>query len=327
MEQRVLILCDPEEDYAQRMSDYMRREKFFPWTVKVYTRATELQENVRLKQKDMLVISESVFEEGMQKLGAGKTIILNETGIVKGQKLNNVNKYQEAEKVIQELLELGDVEGQALQDGIGAKIIGLYSPIGRCLQTSFGLCLGKILARKGKTLYLGMESYCGVEGMQSENGVDLSSLLYLMQDEENFAINARRQIYSDDKLDYIPAMVNGRNLIMVEPEEWKKLLYHMQFTLGYEYIIMDLSENVQGLFELLRMCVRVYSLAKDDPIAKRKMDQYGQLLSAMEYEDVKKKMCICKLPIFRNIPSSMAAASKGDLADYVRKLVEREEWY
>ncbi|MBQ8823173.1 MAG: hypothetical protein IJZ82_11055 [Lachnospiraceae bacterium] len=327
MEQRVLILCDPEEDYAQRMSDYMRRDKFFPWMVKVYTHVAQLHECAKLHSRDMLVISESVYQEDVQKLGAGKTVILNETGIVKDQKLNNVNKYQEAEKVIQQLKELGGVNGRMLEESIGAKLIGLYSPIRRCLQTSFGLCLGRLLSQKGKTLYLSFEQYSGVEGMQSCDGVDLSSLLYLLADEDKFMASARRQIRREENFEYVSTMVNPQNLLMIGAEEWKRLLYQLQTCLGYEYIILDLSESVQGLFDILRMCVRVYSMAKDDPIAKRKLDQYEQLLSLMEYGDVREKTSICRLPLFRNIPTSIAAASKGDLADYVRKLVEKEEWY
>lgn len=293
----------------------------------MYTHVAQLQEGARMQPEDMLVISESVYEEEVQKLGAGRTVILNETGIVKEQKLHNVDKYQEAEKVVQQLLELGGIAGKALQKGDGARIIGLYSPIRRCLQTSFGLCLGKLLSQKGKTLYLSFEQHCGVEGMQSSNGLDLSSLLYLLEDEGSFVANAQRQIRRDESFDYVSAMVNGQNLMLISAEEWKRLLFHLQHSLGYEYIILDLSESVQGLFELLRMCVRVYSMAKDDPIAKRKMDQYEQFLSVMEYEDVKEKMNICRLPLFRNIPTSIGAATKGDLADYVRKLVEKEEWY
>ncbi len=327
MEQRVLILCDPEEDYAQRMSDYMRRDKFFPWRVKVYTHVSQLHECVKLQSRDMLVISESAYQEDVLRLGAGKTVILNETGIVKGQKLNNVNKYQEAEKVIQQIKELGGVSDRMLEEGMGARFIGLYSPIRRCLQTSFGLCLGKLLAQRGKTLYLSFETYSGVEGFNSCDGVDLSSLLYLLSDEEKFAAGARRQIRREENFEYVSTMVNPQNLLLISAAEWKKLLYLLQKGFGYEYIILDLSENVQGLFDILRMCARVYSMAKDDPIAKRKMDQYEQLLSLMEYGDVREKTCICRLPLFRNIPTSVAAATKGDLADYVRKLVEMEEWY
>ena len=327
MEQGMLILCDPEEDYAQRMSDFMRRDKFFPWRVKVYTHVSQLHECAKLHTRDMLVISESAYQEDVLKLGAGKTVILNETGIVKEQKLNNVNKYQEAEAVIQQLKELGGVCDLRLEEGMGARLIGLYSPIRRSLQTSFGLCLGKLLSQRGRTLYLSFETYSGVEGLFCSDGVDLSSLLYLLTEEEKFAAGAKRQIRREENFEYVSTMVNPQNLLMVGAEEWKRLLFQLQKSFGYEYIILDLSENVQGLFDILRMCVRVYSMAKDDPIAKRKMDQYEQLLSLMEYGDVREKTSICRLPLFRNIPTSISGTAKGDLADYVRKLVEKEEWY
>ena len=327
MEQRVLVLCDPEEDYAQRMADFMRRDKFFPWRVKVYTHVDQLQECVGLHSRDMLVIAESVYQEDVLKLGAGKTVILNETGIVREEKLNNVSKYQKAEVVVQQLKELGDLEEAFLEEGMETKLIGLYSPIRRSLQTSFGLCLGKLLSQRGRTLYLSFEAYSGVEGLPGCDGVDLSTLLYLLTDEKKFRAGARRQIRREENFEYVCSMVNPQNLLMVGVGEWRKLLYHLQKSFGYEYIILDLSESVQGLFDILRMCTRVYCMAKDNPIAKRKLDQYEQLLSLMEYGDVREKTSICRLPLFRNIPTTVMAAAKGDLADYVRKLVEKEEWY
>lgn len=326
MEQKVLILCDPEEDYVFRMSDYMRRDKFFPWTVKVYTRIAGLYESAG-QPVDMLVVAESVYEDKMQGLGAGKTVILKESGTVKNQKVNSVDKYQSAGNVVQRLMELGGVTWKKAEHVEGAKLIGLYSPVHRSLQTSFGLCLGRLLSGRGKTLYLNFEAYPGVEELQGCGGMDLSSMLYYLDDEEHFMANIGRMIRRSENFDYVPAMVNGQNLLMVSSEDWKRLLYKLQQVMGYEYIVLDLSESVQGLFDILRMCVRVYSMAKDDPIAKRKMDQYEQLLSAMEYEDVRKKLNICRLPLFRNIPTSIETAAKGELADYVRKMIEKEEWY
>lgn len=326
MEQKVLVLCDPEEDYAFRMSDYMRRDKFFPWTIKVYTQTAGLYESEG-QPVDMLVVSESAYEEKLLGLCAGKTVILKEAGTIKNQKVNSVDKYQPAGKVVQRLMELGGITWKQAENVEGAKLIGLYSPVRRSLQTSFGMCLGRLLAGKGKTLYLSFESYPGIEELQGKGGADLSSLLYYLEDEEHFTVNTGRVIRRSENFDYVPAMINGQNLLMVSCEEWKQLLYKLQHVMGYEYIVLDLSESVQGLFDILRMCVRVYSMAKDDPIAKRKLDQYEQLLSAMEYEDVRKKLNICKLPLFRNIPTSIETAAKGELADYVRKMIEKEEWY
>lgn len=326
MKQGVLVFCDPEEDYAQRMCDYMRKDKLFPWSVKVYTHTSQLLESVKERQADMLVVSERIYQEELQKLCAGKTVILNETGTVRWEKVNNVDKYQEAGKVLQQLMELGDVPSPGLGRETGAKLIGLYSPVRRCLQTSFGLCYGKLLARKGKTLYLSFEQYCGMEELRGNSGMDITSLLYYLGEEGQFVTKAKGAIRQSGDMDYVEAVVNGQNLLYISCGEWKALLRKLTTLLGYEYIILDLSESVQGLFEILRMCERVYTLAKDDPIAKRKIDQYEQLLSAVEYQDVREKMSIYRLPLFRNIPLSMEQATKGDLADYVRQLVEKEEW-
>ena len=40
-------------------------------------------------------------------------------------------------------------------------IIGVFSPLGRCLKTSFALALGQILAKERAVLYLNLESYSG----------------------------------------------------------------------------------------------------------------------------------------------------------------------
>ncbi|MDQ9824849.1 hypothetical protein RFZ44_16190, partial [Acinetobacter sp. 163] len=43
------------------------------------------------------------------------------------------------------------------------EILGVYSPVGRCLKTSFALALGQILARERAVLYLNLEEYSGFE--------------------------------------------------------------------------------------------------------------------------------------------------------------------
>lgn len=326
LKQGVLIFCDPEEDYAQRMSDYMRRDKLFPWTVKVYTQVSGLMEGMAEWKADMLVVSERVYEGNMQRLGAGKTVILDETGTQSWDKVDRIDKYQEAAKVLQQLMELGDSPLTELREGEGARLIGLYSPVKRCLQTSFGLCCGKLLAKRGRTLYLSFEQYCAVEGLQGREGKDLLSLLYFMGDEEHFVAKAKGMIRKCGDLDYVESVVNGQNLLLVGKEEWRALLYRLSMQLGYDYIILDLSEGIQGLFDILRMCSRVYTLSKEDPIAKRKIDQYEQLLAMVEYEDVIEKLNICRLPLFRDVPLSIEQTTKGDLADYVRQLLEKEEW-
>ena len=79
-----------------------------------------------------------------------------------------------------------------------------------------------------------------------------------------------------------------------------------------------------GLFEILNLCHKVYTIAREDSKALQKMNRYEQLLSLMEYEDVKVKTTKCHLPLFRKLPSEVESFSKGELAEYVGELLEKE---
>ena len=62
------------------------------------------------------------------------------------------------------------------------EILGVFSPLGRCLKTSFALTLGQILAKDKAVLYLNMEEYSGFEELLGKGFAhNLSDLLYYVQ--------------------------------------------------------------------------------------------------------------------------------------------------
>ena len=90
-------------------------------------------------------------------------------------------------------------------------------------------------------------------------------------------------------------------------------------------MILDLSESIQGLLEVLQLCIRVFTLTKEDHMSQCKLDQYEQLLSLCEKEEVKVKTKKLSLPYFRRLPAEMEQYTRGELADYVRKEIETLE--
>ena len=73
----------------------------------------------------------------------------------------------------------------------------------------------------------------------------------------------RQVIQHKGGLDYIPPMRNGQNLLEIPPEEWRNLFQRIEELGKYEYVILDLSESIQGLFEVLQICTRVFTLTKE----------------------------------------------------------------
>ena len=330
MEHKILALCDPEVDYAQHMADFLRRKKDAVWEIRVFSEKKELLEFAKQEPIEILLIAEAVYGDFVQGLNVKMPIILSETGMVKEHGLVHIDKYQPAEQVRQEILyhymEHSE-ERYIRMPGRGkAKLIGMYSPVKRCLQTTFALTFSQLLAEKYRTLYLSFEYFCGQEEWKDCKRQDLSTLLYHRQNKGQLqGMYLQTLVRKEGNLDCVIPMMNGENLLYITPEEWKKLLDNLIYCGEYEYVVLDLSENLQGLFEILRACDHIYTMVLEDPAAQQKVCAYEQLLLLQEYGDVKEKTSKCRLPIFRKLPESLNQYTKGELADYIRGMLRGEE--
>lgn len=329
MEQKIFVLCDPEEEYARHMSAFLRKEKELPWQVVVYTEVDELIRFGKGHPVQLLLIAESAFREDIRGFPTELLVILNESGLLRHADLKNIDKYQPAENVLKELLAYyADQESvflPRLQQAGQTRLIGMYSPVRRCLQTTFALVYARLLAEEQHVLYLNFEHYTGVEELMPRQDRDLCALLYYLQtNRANFLLRMRTFLRRDGNLDYMAPVFSGQNLLYVTVQEWKQLLNWILDSGNYDYVVMDLSDNMQGLYEILRLCSRVYTIVKEDAVARRKISQYEQLLALYEYGDVLEKTKRCELPLFRELPEMLDQYTQSDLAEYVRGLLREE---
>jgi len=330
---KVMVLCDLEEDYAQLMTEFLRKQKNLPWKLRTYTNVRDL---LREEQKtvEMMVVAERAFCEEMRVLCPQCLVILSESGMMKWENLFYVDKYQEAEEVLKYLLGVY-VEQEEMQPSEFSRLPGLrkngrtvfignYSPVRRCMQTSFAITMSQLLAQEHPTLYLNFEHYAGIsELLPDMQTLDIADLLYFLNAEKDkFRLRMQTMLRHRGGLDYIPPMKAGQNLLTVTAAEWLGLLQKLEEMGEYEYVVLDLSESMQGLFEILRLCTRVYTLTREDRIAKTKLLQYEQVLSLYEYKDVldkTKRLCLSHI---RRLPGELEQLTKGDLADLVRGILK-----
>lgn len=320
----VLVLCDAEEEYAVLMTEFIKKHKEIPWEIHTYTETDRMLQEERHQKIAILVVAESSYTEEIKELNSGRVVILNESGMLKWGQLHNVSKYQQAESVLREVLEvyleIAESTFPNLTTDSKTKLIGIYSPVKRCLQTPFAMVMGQILAGKGRTLYLNFEHYAGrTELLGDEQTRDLADLLYFLNTEgEKFRLRMQTIIRKNGQMDYVPPVKCGENLLTILPGEWIKLLKKITELGIYEYIVLDLSESMQGVFDILRSCTKVFTLVKEDDVAQSKLLQYEQLLALYQYEDVLMKTCKCTPPKLPRLPRTIDEYSKSQLADYVR---------
>ena len=321
----ILILCDTEEEYAGLLTDYLRGRKDLPWEIRTYTMVDLLLQEERQGQVSMLVVAEGAYSEELQVLQPLRTIILNESGVVKWGQHYQINKYQQADRVLKELLEIYmEIAANGLPNlccKSNTRFIGMYSPVKRCLQTSVAMTMSQMLAEEHRTLYLNFEHYAGITELLPEvQSRDMADLLYFLNVEQGkFRLRMQTIVQKKGRLDYVPPMRCGQNLLTVTAAEWMQFIQKLAELGEYEYVILDLSDSIQGLFDILRNCCRVFTLTGEDRIARSKLLQYEQLLSLYEYEDVWQKTCRSAPPHIRRLPEEPEQYVRGELAEFVRK--------
>lgn len=329
-EEKLLVLCDEEEEYARLLTDFLQRQRDLPWRIHTYTSIDELMRSEK-EPVMLLAVSESAYSEALQALQPLRTVILNESGVIRWKDVPCVDKYQAAEEVLKYLLqiymEVADTGLPRLRQGCRTKFIGNYTPVHRSMQTSFALTMSQMLAREHATLYLNFEHYAGIgELLPDLQTLDLADLLYFLNaEQEKFRLRLQTMLRHVGNLDYIPPMKSGQNLLTVQTAEWLGLLQKIEELGEYEYVILDLSESMQGLFEILRLCRRVYTLTREDRIAKAKLLQYEQLLSLYGYGDVLEKTRQPSLPQIRRLPEELEQLTRGELAALAEGLIRELE--
>ena len=330
MRKKILALCDSEKDYLENLTAYIKEREGIPFEIHAYSGADKLLEFGKREKIELLVVAESDYTYEVAGLETGKTLLLNESGTIQGENIRNIDKYQKAEKVWQELVEsyaelVGDDEKRLLGKE-AAKIIGLYSPVRRCLQTSFALTLGQALSENKKVLYISFEHYAGWNQLLQKNvRGDLPALLYFVNEsDEKFYCRLQSMTLRIGQMYYIPPAYAGQNLIYVRAADWQKLITRIAQAGGFDYLILDLSESIQGTYELLRTCDRIYTIVREDEQARAKLAQYEELLAAYDYEDILEKTQKKILPSFKRLPRRIEQYTGGELADYIRKLINED---
>lgn len=333
MRHKIMAICDTEEGYAFRMAEYLLEKVKLPYTLHLFTAVEELEKFAGREEIEVLLIAESAWRllrEEYVRDQVAQMFVLQESGEAVQEDMRCISKYQSPEQVVREML-------NAIADGGGwedhpeavdtaAKMIGIYSPVKRCLQTSFALSLGQLLAKEHKTIYLNFEMYSGLgELLRREYQTDMLDVMYYFQNaREKLALRLPTIIQNAGGLDYIPPMQYSLGLKEVPGEQWLALCRDLAAIGEYEYMILDLDDGIDGLFDLLKSCQKIYTITKDDPFAQAKLGQYERMLQHEELEEISEKTVKCRFPIFRQLPDSLDMMTHGELAGYVKSIIKED---
>lgn len=337
MKGRILAVCDLEVVYASQFMEHMNQRKNLPFEVRAFTSIESLLEFMEKTPIEILLISEKVMKGDLgetAKWNVGQIIILGE-GMrqIPFMEYPTVSKYQSSDSVIREVMTVYASKNKVKRETSilkkDAKVIGIYSPVGRCMKTSLALTMGEILSRDRTSLYLNMESYAGFESLfRVKYNRTLSDVIYYLRKEnENMVHRMNGIVQTMEHLDYIPPVPFPQDVSSVKAKEWIELIDILRYESRYEIIILDIGEGVENVYALLEQCDLIFVPVKSDPLSLAKMQQFEQILELWNGNNVADRIRKIKVPYY-NLQERKGTFLKqmvwSEFGDYVRELIRRE---
>ena len=179
-----------------------------------------------------------------------------------------------------ELISEFDTSGSSVRrDKTGteqARMIGFFSPVRRCSQTTLGLMVGNVLSEKKKVLYITFEcfsTFWSLTGCNKDKTIE-DLLLISKISPDKFITTFRNTVYHGESIDILPPIKTLQQTLNVRAKDWMELINRIKSECGYDVVILDLSEAVHGLLDILAMCDQIYTVTADDAYSKAKINEY-----------------------------------------------------
>lgn len=325
----ILAILDQDKKYVGKLANYMEKRGNMPFEIQGFDSCVRLHTFMQEHMVSVLLLSEKWQYEDFQ--GMAELIILltdkstSERLEILDREPVSVCKFQSAEMICKKVLNIctncsiAESFAGAIPLKASCEIVGVYSPIKRSLQTSFAFIYSRLKSNRKKTLYLNFEVFSGFSNwFQKEFQTDLMDLMYFLNDEKRFLLKLASMTEQFGNVQYIPPAFSYEDFMAISAEQWLHFIQTIATKSDYEVIVLDLGDHMQGLFSILSMCDKIFTITKPDGLAQAKIATYEELLRLSGKEDVLRKTIKCKLPQFKEIPQDVDMLCYSQLAEYMK---------
>lgn len=243
--------------------------------------------------------------------------------------ISGVSKYQPAEMLLRDIMQGCDdtdmfASGNALPHQ--ARVIGVYSPIGRCGKSSFAMTLCRVLSKRHKTLYMCLEEFSCLGNMNMEENVHgMSDAVYHMK---QGTLNSQRLyavIHSYCGIEYIPPISNAEDTDAVSGEDYVRLTECILRNSLYDAVVIDMNRFAGEASEISEICDIVYMPVPEDNASRTKAEAFSEYLRQHDsrglYEKFK-RITVPKTDMNIGSPNYIDSLLYGSMGDLIRELGE-----
>lgn len=281
-----LILCDDETSYVNSLMENIIERKELSVKVSACTNLESARLVLSNQEVDIVLLAEEWIEVLRDVLYGKQVMVLSENRYGTGESIYpRIFKYQSADDIVAMLFEQSGVYCKVRDDK--QKVIAVYSPVHRCGKTTFAMELSRVYGRKKRVLYLNLEEYPGTSPCEREvTGANLGDFFYYIKQEgADSGLRLSAMVREQNGIFYLAPMTTSRDLKDVSAQDWQFLFQELEKT-NYEVIVVDVGESVQGLWDMLAICEKIYMPELTDEVSQRKLDSFFQELSNSRYSEM-----------------------------------------
>ncbi len=335
---KIMAVYDEDPFYAERLSDYVNRKEKGIFRAQAFTSKERLEEFAKDHEIDVILAGESAKKDGIANLSSVQKIYLTEERETEGVcEEASVYKYQSGDDIIRDVMavycELPGVK--AVFPGLTERkkrIIGVYSPVGRCGKTSLSLAMGQILAKDEKVLFISLDTFTGFSQLLDEQWKrDMSDLIYYYKQGRFHGLRLNSIIYYLGDMAWLPPFRYPDDYSQVTAEEMAELLVLMLRESAYETIVLDIGNYDRQVLPILDVCNVIYMPIKEDPVSLAKLKEFEKYAGEVGTRGMKDRIHKIHVPLvtgakrMEHFPQELLW---GDMGDFVRGLLkgQRNLW-
>lgn len=334
---KVMAVYDTDPFYAERLSDYVNRKEKGIFSAQAFTSKEKLEEYAKGHEIDVLLTGEEVDAEGISEIRSSQKIYLTEDQNTDGTKGQEIYKYQSGDDIIREVMAAycEMPEAEAIFPGLMGKekrIVGVYSPVGRCGKTSLALTLGQILGKDEKVLFASLDTFTGFSALVNERWKrDLSDLIYYYKQGRFNVLRLNSVLYYLGDMAWLPPVRFPEDYNQISSEEMATLMVEILSAGDYGTIVLDIGDYGKQVFPLLEICKVIYMPIKEDLFSRAKLQEFDEYLENLGKRKVKEKIQRIHVPISTGMKRPDHFPQEllwGDMGDFVRSLLkgQKELW-
>ena len=318
-----------EGEYVRKLAGYIRRRCGDGLEVKAFTRKEALRECLEAGGLDC-VLTETDGEAICAEYGVW-TAFLSE-GASAGAKADGIyiDKYQSAEQIWRLLLKFGGERlkgaGTPLAAADAAPVfIGIASPLHGCGRTSLGLCVGRMLGQRERTLLVTLDEFSCLPEIMGEPDApaELSELYYYYSQGELSGIRIQSALCRWGEAEYLAPVREPEDLYRDGNPYEAGFFRALAMEGAYRYVVLDLGGSLCGKGELLGLCGRIYVPEQDAPGDLVRLRRVHGWLEGMGLSE---RALRCRIPweMGRGGPENLRLAFLAKTGAAVRALLQKD---